>query len=432
MAEEEVLIEVEAVLAVYGDDCVILDSFPPHLHLHIKPRTADISSQQVPHSLSSSLSSEFVEAVIGIRAGPQYPSKPPWIDLIESKGLDGERQKQLITGIQEKARELSSCLMLVALCELSYICGESSSSYWLFCEVNARAVICGLWHFSRGVDITDSQSLLFSVYEHTFELSASAKIGAWCRITKEAVEKLSVMNHPDGDCSLCLYPLVPEDEQDEALPFMKLMSCFHCFHCECIVRLWNWIQKEKESSTSISSSTTLHQNREMGNQNGLSDVHGLLEERMGNCPVCRKVFHAKDFEHVLDLVGTQASQLNSEEIKYEEKLLHSDSENFRRQKFEAILKLQQENSGLIEPKRDIVVVPGIYLPQRATAPAQAVNRETAEHQGTQAGPSTETNLNSSLNRPRPREPRNPGRRQRPQKSRRPVSQWVRKENGTAD
>jgi len=38
-------------------------------------------------------------------------------------------------------------------------------------------------------------------------------------------------------------------------------------------------------------------------------VHGVLEERMGDCPVCRKVFHVKDFEHVLDLVGTQASQL---------------------------------------------------------------------------------------------------------------------------
>ncbi|KAG6784599.1 hypothetical protein POTOM_010296 [Populus tomentosa] len=401
MAEEEVLIEVEAVLAVYGEDCVILDSFPPHLHLHIKPRTADISSQQVPHSLSSSFSSEFVEAVIGIRAGPQYPSKPPCIDLIESKGLDGERQKQLITGIQEKACELSSCLMLVALCEM---------------------------HVLRGVDITDSKSLLFSGYERTFELSVSAKIGAWCRIAKEAVEKLTVMNHPDGDCPLCMYPFVPEDEQDEALPFMKLMSCFHCFHCECIVRWWNWIQKEKESNTSTSSSTTLLQIREMGNQNGLSDVHGL-EERMGDCPVCRKVFHVKDFEHVLDLVGTQASQSDSEaEIKYEEKLLHSDSENFRRQKFEAILKLQQENSGLIEPKRDIVVVPGIYLPQRATSAAQTVNKETAEHQGTEATPSTD----SSLNRPRPRESRNSGRRQGVRNSRRPVSQWVRKENGTAD
>ena len=46
--------ELEAVLAVYGDDCAILDSFPPHLHLHSKPRTVDISSQQVHHSLSPS------------------------------------------------------------------------------------------------------------------------------------------------------------------------------------------------------------------------------------------------------------------------------------------------------------------------------------------------------------------------------------------
>jgi len=37
---------------------------------------------------------------------------------------------------------------------------------------------------------------------------------------KEAVEKLSAMNHPDGDCPLCLFPLVPEDQQSESLPFM--------------------------------------------------------------------------------------------------------------------------------------------------------------------------------------------------------------------
>lgn len=39
--------EMEAVEAVYGDEAVIVDSYPPHLHLHIKPRTAEISSQQV-------------------------------------------------------------------------------------------------------------------------------------------------------------------------------------------------------------------------------------------------------------------------------------------------------------------------------------------------------------------------------------------------
>lgn len=50
--EEEVLMELEAVQAVYGDDCLVLDSYPPHLHLRIKPRTADVSSQQVLLSLS--------------------------------------------------------------------------------------------------------------------------------------------------------------------------------------------------------------------------------------------------------------------------------------------------------------------------------------------------------------------------------------------
>ena len=45
--EEEVAAEVEAVQAVYGDDCVVLKSYPPHLHLLLKPRIADVTSQQV-------------------------------------------------------------------------------------------------------------------------------------------------------------------------------------------------------------------------------------------------------------------------------------------------------------------------------------------------------------------------------------------------
>ncbi|KAF3963461.1 hypothetical protein CMV_012158 [Castanea mollissima] len=103
--EEEVAAEVEAVQAVYGDDCVVLQSYPPHLHLLLKPRTADVTSQQ------------FVEAVIGLRAGSQYPKEPPHIDLIDSKGLDEQRQKELMSCIQDKACELSCYLMLVALCE---------------------------------------------------------------------------------------------------------------------------------------------------------------------------------------------------------------------------------------------------------------------------------------------------------------------------
>ncbi|XP_044481325.1 uncharacterized protein LOC123207902 isoform X2 [Mangifera indica] len=296
MAEaEETMMELAAVQAVYGEDCVILNSYPPHLHLHIKPRTANVSSQQ------------FVEAVIGIRAGPKYPDEAPSIDLIESKGLDQQRQKDLISSIQDKGCELSSDLMLVALCE-------------------------------------------------------------------ESVEKLSSMNHPDGNCPLCLYPLVPKDENDEVLPFMKLMSCFHCFHGECIVHWWNWLQKEKEDNASCGD--TLHPIRVMRNERA-------LEENIGNCPVCRKVFHAKDLEHVLNLVGSQSSQLrisDVSEVDDNDKLLQSDSENMRKQKFEAIQKLQQERNGLIEPKKELVVLPGMFLSQPAPSYTATTTKETTEQE----------------------------------------------------
>jgi hypothetical protein len=45
--KEEARLEVEAVQAVYGDDCCVIDEFPPHLTVHIVPRTAEDSSQQV-------------------------------------------------------------------------------------------------------------------------------------------------------------------------------------------------------------------------------------------------------------------------------------------------------------------------------------------------------------------------------------------------
>lgn len=40
-----------------------------------------------------------------------------------------------------------------------------------------------------------------------------------------------------------------------------------------------------------------------------------MEDGKGLCPVCRKVFHAKDLEHVLDLVGAH-SQLVRKFIIY--------------------------------------------------------------------------------------------------------------------
>ncbi|PKI60783.1 uncharacterized protein LOC116206227 [Punica granatum] len=349
MAEEdEVLIEVEAVLSVYGDDCLVIDKFPPHLQVHVKPRTADVSSQQ------------FVEAVIGIRAGPQYPDEPPHVDLIECKGLDKQRQKHLLVSIGDSAQQLSSCLMLVALCE-------------------------------------------------------------------EAVEMLSVMNHPDGDCPLCLYPLVPEEEEEKTLPFMKLMSCFHCFHSECIIRWWNWLQKEEDHD---------------GNADGPKEP----EQSKGNCPVCRKTFQAKDLEHVVDLVGSHSSKLSCEEneVGKDDKLLYSDSENIRRQKFEAILKRQEEINGLLEPRKDLVVQPGMFLTPSVTSSASSSITETTEQEPSRTNSSSfgkhqrdgavasDANSTGPSNARGSGEHRNHGmRKNKVRNVRRQDRHWVKKDEGTA-
>lgn len=329
--------EMEAVEAVYGDEAVIVDSYPPHLHLHIKPRTAEISSQQ------------FVEAVVRIQAGSKYPEEPPEISLIESKGLDEQRQKLLIGFVHEKASELSSSLMLVALCE-------------------------------------------------------------------EAVERLTIMNHPDGDCPLCLYPLFPEDGESNPMPFMKLMSCFHCFHCECIIRWWNWLHTEKEADS------------EHGNS-------GSVDKSLGNCPVCRKVVHASDIEHVLGLVGAQSSQQETGLVQGEDKedpLLQSESENMRRERFEAILKTQEEKGGLVQPKKNISVVPGMYLPPPPAPASSSSNQEEAREMGQQVEhkeAESETNSSSSNNRRgRGRGGRGHSnvnrRKQTSQDPRKPTKQWV--------
>ncbi|KAD1105217.1 hypothetical protein E3N88_43297 [Mikania micrantha] len=77
MAEDEVLIEVEAAKSVYGDDCLVLAQYPPHLNLLIKPRTADDSSQQ------------FVEAVIGIRASSKvYQASKYSVNIVLPALLD--------------------------------------------------------------------------------------------------------------------------------------------------------------------------------------------------------------------------------------------------------------------------------------------------------------------------------------------------------
>ncbi|KAB8115599.1 hypothetical protein EE612_056202 [Oryza sativa] len=82
-AEEEVRQEVEAVASVYGDDCRVVRGFPPHLVVHVRPRTADDSSQQVSARRPSSTG----EPLRSIRIPPDFGV--PFVDSVDRSVGDG-------------------------------------------------------------------------------------------------------------------------------------------------------------------------------------------------------------------------------------------------------------------------------------------------------------------------------------------------------
>ncbi|KAJ1415416.1 hypothetical protein SESBI_18107 [Sesbania bispinosa] len=132
--------------------------------------------------------------------------------------------------------------------------------------------------------------------------------------------------------------------------------------------------------------------------------------------------------------------LDNGEVDDEETLLQSEYEIIRRQKFEAILNLQKDNSGLIEPKRDLVILPGMYLPQPVAVPSSTSTNESEEQQerdppavvsgkhgsGTSNGPSSSRNRNFGARRQRARSDHHSSSTVR--QPRKPVQQWVRRDN----
>jgi len=238
---------------------------------------------------------------------------------------------------------------------------------------------------------------------------------------QEAGEILLNMNHPAGDCPLCLYPLVGDDKDGSGLPFMKLMSCYHCFHSRCIMRWWEWLQhgdaNPKEHNT--------------------GGKHYNVNQHKGFCPVCRKVFDEKDIEHVHDLLGESTSQLASWTLDLgedEKELLRSEAEQIRRKRIESLVNLQQERNGLIEPKKDLAIQPGMYVTLPPSTPDTAAGESTDPNDDTTTSTS-ETEQCSQANITTSNKPKNSGNRRRNranalrrQSHGQPVrQQWQRKE-----
>lgn len=143
-------------------------------------------------------------------------------------------------------------------------------------------------------------------------------------------------------------------------------------------------------------------------------------------------------------VGIQS--LDRDEANEEEAILQSEDEVIRRQRFEAILNLQKENSGLIEPKRDIVILPGMYLPQPepvavagSTSTKEPDETEQQERDppavvsgkhgsGTSNGSSSSRNRNSGARKQRARSDHHSSSNSNARHPRKQVQQWVRRDN----
>jgi len=108
MADEEVEEEVVAFEAVYADECTIVQRWPPHVTVTLKPGTAaDISVQ-------------FVEAVLEIKANDQYPAVAPAFNLKDTKGLDDRRHAKLLSDLHAQVDELSPQPLLLVLAEVCF------------------------------------------------------------------------------------------------------------------------------------------------------------------------------------------------------------------------------------------------------------------------------------------------------------------------
>lgn len=95
----------------------------------------------------------------------------------------------------------------------------------------------------------------------------------------------------------------------------------------------------------------------------------------------------------------------------EKQLLHSEAEQIRRKRIEALLNLQQECNGLIEPKKDLAIQPGMYVTLPPSSP-DAAEEENADPSEDTPTSTSGTEQRSQANNTSGNKPKNPGYRRR--------------------
>lgn len=96
------------------------------------------------------------------------------------------------------------------------------------------------------------------------------------------------------------------------------------------------------------------------------------------------------------------------------------------------MKVQQENSGLIEPKKHEVLLPGMFLPRPVESTSTSTDKETKEEGNKNQAVDSQGTQGGSSNRPSTSKHKKFNGRMHTQRGRnsgKHVRQWIRKEDG---
>ncbi|KAI5077188.1 hypothetical protein GOP47_0007012 [Adiantum capillus-veneris] len=205
---------------------------------------------------------------------------------------------------------------------------------------------------TKGLEDGKVSRLLSELRELADELTSNPMLVAIC---EKALDRLTEMNQPDGNCCFCMEPLVMENEVSNLRPFMKLLSCFHCFHSECFIRWWRWMLQRKN----LDKSDVLLISRPEEEKDVIASCMKLLEEAEMKCPVCRKSINIQDMLSIWSILTADLGQ--EQDFLPDAEVIFSNTEIERKAKFDELFRAQQHRGGIIEPRKLEVIVPGMFV-----------------------------------------------------------------------
>eukprot|EP00232_Nephroselmis_pyriformis_P001630 CAMPEP_0182905342 /NCGR_PEP_ID=MMETSP0034_2-20130328/32876_1 /TAXON_ID=156128 /ORGANISM="Nephroselmis pyriformis, Strain CCMP717" /LENGTH=263 /DNA_ID=CAMNT_0025040745 /DNA_START=138 /DNA_END=926 /DNA_ORIENTATION=+ len=98
--------ELEALEAVYFNECTVVSRWPPCVSIALAPSAEEIANQ-------------FVQMTLHLRGGEQYPNECPAIEIRQPKGLGDARHAALLGQLRAHAEECRGMPMMASITQVA-------------------------------------------------------------------------------------------------------------------------------------------------------------------------------------------------------------------------------------------------------------------------------------------------------------------------